>query len=348
MARPYLGLKFQSPVHGEYPTWRIVAQVDVWRWTAEIVDADNPALLGRRSEFTIEAIDSLAASTAAAAVVTRETDEWYRLAPDGAVVHYHHAFGAYIRCVVVLDAGVRQLKPIALVGDWSEHDLASTFRRIFDGWPLAPFRPHPTLLYEHPEFAGVARRRTANPADMEPIPPPGRIRPQVIRVPADALVVMVGPSGSGKSTIAETNFGPYQIVSSDHLRAVVSDDQADMSATAAAFHLLDEIVRFRVQRRLLTVVDATNLLAIDRQRWVTEGRAARVPVVGIVVNPGLDACLHRNGQRDRKVPASVIRRQHRMIDKTTSWDEFDTVWPITDGCPVRVVVIEEESHERAS
>ncbi|MFD0854040.1 AAA family ATPase, partial [Actinomadura adrarensis] len=73
------------------------------------------------------------------------------------------------------------------------------------------------------------------------------------------LVVLVGVSGSGKSHFARKHFKPTQIVSSDQCRGIVSDDENDQSATGDAFDLLHYIVRKRLRRGLLTVVDATNV-----------------------------------------------------------------------------------------
>src|SRR5699024_10726124 len=48
-----------------------------------------------------------------------------------------------------------------------------------------------------------------------------------IALPALSLVLLVGDTGSGKSTFAAQNFGRFEVVSSDHCRALVSDDEAD-------------------------------------------------------------------------------------------------------------------------
>jgi 3' terminal RNA ribose 2'-O-methyltransferase Hen1 len=73
-----------------------------------------------------------------------------------------------------------------------------------------------------------------------------------------SLVLLVGPSGSGKSSFGRKHFLPTEVVSSDFCRALVSDNENDQSATGDAFDLLHEIVRKRLARGHLTVVDATN------------------------------------------------------------------------------------------
>jgi hypothetical protein len=78
-------------------------------------------------------------------------------------------------------------------------------------------------------------------------------------LPSPCLVVLVGPSGAGKSTWAAAHFRADQIVSSDHLRAVVGESEDDLSASEDAFALLEQIVGQRVGRRLTTVVDTLGL-----------------------------------------------------------------------------------------
>src|SRR5260370_5647426 len=80
-----------------------------------------------------------------------------------------------------------------------------------------------------------------------------------ISIPELSLVLLVGPSGCGKSSFARKHFLPTEVVSSDFCRALVSDNENDQSATGDAFDLLHEIIRKRLARGRLTVVDATNV-----------------------------------------------------------------------------------------
>lgn len=82
------------------------------------------------------------------------------------------------------------------------------------------------------------------------------------------LHIMVGPSGAGKSTYIRANdwtLSSGAIVSSDDLRAEITDDIRDQSANDQVFAAMHAVVKARVSHGLKTVVDATNLHARDRR-----------------------------------------------------------------------------------
>ncbi|GAB3967421.1 polynucleotide kinase-phosphatase [Actinoallomurus acanthiterrae] len=129
-----------------------------------------------------------------------------------------------------------------------------------------------------------------------------------------ALVVLVGVSGSGKSYFARRHFAPTQVVSSDYCRAVVSDDENDQSATVDAFDLLHHIVRTRLRRGLLTVVDATNVQPRSREQLVRIAKEHDVLTVAIVLDVPESVAMERNAARtDRDLPDHVVPRQRREL-----------------------------------
>jgi len=67
-----------------------------------------------------------------------------------------------------------------------------------------------------------------------------------ITLPELSLVVLVGPSGSGKSTFARKHFKATEVLSSDHCRGLVSDDENDQAATTGAFAVLHFIAAQRL------------------------------------------------------------------------------------------------------
>ncbi|MFC6885014.1 MULTISPECIES: polynucleotide kinase-phosphatase [Actinomadura] len=139
-----------------------------------------------------------------------------------------------------------------------------------------------------------------------------------IRVPEMGLVVLVGVSGSGKSYFARRHFAPTQVVSSDFCRGVVSDDENDQSASADAFDLLHHIVRTRLRRGLLTVVDATNVRPNARQALLQIAKEHDVLSVAIVLDVPERVAAERNAARPdrRDLPAHVIPRQRRELRRS--------------------------------
>ncbi|XVQ16252.1 polynucleotide kinase-phosphatase [Spirillospora sp. CA-255316] len=142
--------------------------------------------------------------------------------------------------------------------------------------------------------------------------------PTTIRVPEMGLVVLVGISGSGKSHFARKHFTPSQVVSSDRCRAMVSDDENDQSATGDAFDLLHYIVRKRLRRGLLTVVDATNVQPKAREALLRIAKDHDVLSVAIVLDVPERVAAERNAARPERshLPPHVIPRQRRELRRS--------------------------------
>jgi protein phosphatase len=138
-----------------------------------------------------------------------------------------------------------------------------------------------------------------------------------LAVPRDALVLMIGVAASGKSTFARRHFAPTEILSSDALRAVITDDPHAQAATDDAFDLLHRILAMRLRRARLTVVDATNVEAWARAELIAVARHHRRPSVAIVLDLPLQEALARNLARaEPRPPAAAVRRQHRWLVDT--------------------------------
>jgi len=134
-------------------------------------------------------------------------------------------------------------------------------------------------------------------------------QPAIIKVPAFSLVLLVGPSGSGKSTFARRHFRPTEVVSSDHCRALICDDEADQSVTGDAFALLHALVRWRLRWGRLTVVDATNVQGPARRSLRVLARRLGVPAVAIAFNIPVRLAAAWNRGRPRQVPRAVMAQQ---------------------------------------
>jgi protein phosphatase len=139
----------------------------------------------------------------------------------------------------------------------------------------------------------------------------------LLTIPERSLVLLIGAAGSGKSTLARKHFKSTEIVSSDALRAMVSDDEADQSASGDAFHLLRPIAMKRLRRGRLTVIDATNVQRPARKSLLAIAAQTSAPTTAIVLNLPLDTCLARNRTRlNRLVDPDVVEKQ--VADLTES------------------------------
>lgn len=168
--------------------------------------------------------------------------------------------------------------------------------------------------------------------------------PRTVEIPDFALIVLIGASGSGKSTFAAQRFKPTEIVSSDYCRGLVSDDETDQSANDDAFALVRTIAEIRLKRRLLTVIDATNVRSADRKAWVELARCWHALPVAIVIDPGIDTCMARNKMRpDRPFGVQVIQRMTSEIRRGLGGlqrEGFRQIWKFGSEADVNAAVIE--------
>ncbi len=162
-------------------------------------------------------------------------------------------------------------------------------------------------------------------------------------IPVPSLVVLIGVSGSGKSTFAREHFAPTEIVSSDHCRALVCDDENDQSVNQAAFELLHLIAAKRLAQRKLTVIDATNVQPEARQPLLEMARHYQTPAVAIVFNFAIEICLPHNAQRlHRVVPRDVILQQQHDLQASLvglSGEGFDAIHVLTSPAELTATAI---------
>jgi protein phosphatase len=140
---------------------------------------------------------------------------------------------------------------------------------------------------------------------------------RTIRIPELSLVVMIGASGCGKSTFVRKHFGRFESISSDFCRGLVSNDENDQSATTSAFDVLHFVAAKRLERGLLTVVDATNVQPEARKPLVELARRFHVLPVGIVLDLPESVCTARNRERpDRDFGPHVVRQQRSQLHRS--------------------------------
>jgi protein phosphatase len=138
-----------------------------------------------------------------------------------------------------------------------------------------------------------------------------------IELPELCLVALIGASGSGKSTFAKNHFKPTEILSSDYFRGLVSDDETDQSATAAAFDSLYYIAGKRLDAGKLTVIDATNVQKKARDEILRLAREQNVLAAAIVFDMPQSLCVERNKARqDRNFGAHVVQGHIRELRRS--------------------------------
>ena len=131
-----------------------------------------------------------------------------------------------------------------------------------------------------------------------------------IAIPDPSLVVLIGAAGAGKSTFAARHFAPDEILSSDTFRRLIAGDEADQSATRVAFSRLHRELAHRLDRRRMSVVDATNIDRAARRELVLRSAAAGLPAIAIVLDLPTDVVLARNAARLERVVDEQIVLKH--------------------------------------
>src|SRR3989454_10623877 len=137
-----------------------------------------------------------------------------------------------------------------------------------------------------------------------------------MEIPELSLVVLIGPSGSGKSTFARKHFLSTEVISSDFCRALVADDENDLSATKRAFEVLHFIVSKRLETGKLALVDATNVRPEDRKSLVELARAYHTLPVAFVFDLPEKVSIDRNRVRtDRVLGPHVVHQQVQQMHR---------------------------------
>lgn len=115
--------------------------------------------------LTMAEVDHQRRADAAFKAMRDEAEGFYESLQPGQTVHFHHGFGEYVRCEVVVKDGRKELRPTALVGKWREYDLP---RRQPDGtvyeghYPKMvrtgeTLRPHASCIWEYEKCANKGR-----------------------------------------------------------------------------------------------------------------------------------------------------------------------------------------------
>ena len=138
-----------------------------------------------------------------------------------------------------------------------------------------------------------------------------------ITIPDFGLVVLIGAAGSGKTSFADRHFRQSEILSSDHYREVVGDDDRNPRTTSDAFEVMASIAAKRLAARRVAVIDATNVHPDDRAQWVQVARAHHAPLTAVVLDVSEGTCHRQNGQRGIHArPRHVVHRQWNTLRRS--------------------------------
>ncbi|MGH9455669.1 MAG: AAA family ATPase [Terriglobia bacterium] len=141
---------------------------------------------------------------------------------------------------------------------------------------------------------------------------------RIIRLVRPSVVILCGPAGCGKTTFAAGHFRQTQILSSDHMRALVCDQEADQRFQSQAFALLHFLISQRLAINRLCVVDSTALTHAARRSLFEVARQHQAPAALILFDVALEQCIARDAARERSAGRLVIERQFQLFEQTKS------------------------------
>jgi predicted kinase len=165
-------------------------------------------------------------------------------------------------------------------------------------------------------------------------------RPQeLIKLPRRTLLVLCGAAGSGKSTFAQRLVASHQhqglkvtsIVSSDHCRALVCDDETNQQVNRDSFDLFHYIIYKRMLQGRFTVADSTALQADARHRMLGLARRHNYYTCIFVFDIPLNICILQDQSRLRTVGEQVITYHTNQLPQTLNdiqkegWHQIHTL-----------------------
>ncbi len=124
---------------------------------------------------------------------------------------------------------------------------------------------------------------------------------------------------------------------------MIADDEADQSATSAAFSLLHTVARQRLARGRSTVIDATNVESRARRPLIGLARRFDVAAVAIVFDLPADVVRRWNTGRTRgpcpPTSSSAIAASSGSHSMGCASEGFEPVWMLDSPDAIDAVEI---------
>jgi len=173
--------------------------------------------------------------------------------------------------------------------------------------------------------------------------------------PGDA-VMMIGPCGSGKSTFLKAHFKSTQILSTDAMRGVITDNVNDQTCSKQAHEAVAYFLGLRSSRGMITALDATFLHSKSRDQMRDALKASGVGKLhAVIFNIDPEICEERVAIRGRErrndivsVPPGIATRHSTTLRSQISAlrrEKFATLIEINHPDQVPTIVVEEKRRE---
>lgn len=143
----------------------------------------------------------------------------------------------------------------------------------------------------------------------------------MLQLRQNSLVVLAGPSGVGKSTWAEKHFKETEIVSSDRMRELITDDANNQTVNAEAFNLVHLLASERLKAGRSAVLDSTALVSKDRKKLLEISRKHKAFTTLIVFLGDENLCMRGQKSRDRAVPQHIVEKHIARLQNIISLGE---------------------------
>ena len=140
------------------------------------------------------------------------------------------------------------------------------------------------------------------------------------------FVLMCGIPGSGKSTYADRLAAEEKFIvhSSDKIREELGDVN-DQSRNEEVFKILHNRIKDDLRNGNNVVFDATNLNRKKRVAFIKELKNIPCEKICVLMATPWELCLDQNFERERHVPANVMKRMIRNFQMPSVFEGFDEV-----------------------